>query len=387
MKDFKQAYLFAMVLVLCTILGFAGGIFFSPRFNISVKDWPILHQAYQILMDHGYQPAPEAPGLEYGMIRGMVQSYNDPYTMFVEPVQHELESNTLQGSFGGIGVRIGRNAENNVVLYPLPNGPAQEAGVLEGDRLLKISDMDISPEITDDQIQASLRGPVGERVKITIARAPDYQPVEYSIKRAEIPLPSVTWHLEPDSPTVGLIEINLVAASTPDEIRKAVEDLKNRGAKAFVMDLRDNYGGLLTAGVDTARLFLKDGVVIEQQYKGRDVESYAVEKPGPYTDIPLAILVNENTASAAEIIAGALKAHGRAKLIGTSTYGKDTIQLVFDLQDGSSLHVTSAHWWIPGLAPMTQGSGVQPDLAVENNQEGGGPDPVARAAADLLLGK
>lgn len=387
MKDFKQAYLFTLALVLFTALGFAGGVLLSPRLQVAGGEWPILHQAYQILVDNGFKPAPQSPGLEYGMIRGMVQAYDDPYTQFVEPIQHELESNSLQGSFGGIGVRIGRDSNNNVILYPLPDGPAQKAGLLEGDRLLMIEKLEIASETTDEQVQAALRGPVGERVNISIARAPDYQPVKLSIKRAEIPLPSVTWHLDPDTPTLGMIEINVVAASTPDEIQKAVEDLKARGAEVYILDLRDNYGGLLTAGIDTARLFLKDGVIIEQQYKGRDVESYEVEKPGPLAEIPLAILVNKNTASAAEIIAGALKVHGRAKLVGESTYGKDTIQLVFDLKDGSSLHVTSAHWWIPGLVPMLQGTGVQPDVTVANTDGSSGPDPVARAATNLLLGK
>lgn len=387
MRDFKQAYLFTLALVLFTALGFAGGVLLSPRLQLAGGEWPILHQAYQILVDNGFKPAPQSPGLEYGMIRGMVQAYDDPYTQFVEPIQHELEGNTLQGSFGGIGVRIGRDSDNHVILYPLPDGPAQQAGLLEGDRLLMIEKLEITSETTDEQVQAALRGPVGERVKITIARAPDYQPVELSIKRAEIPLPSVTWHLDPDSPTLGMIEINVVAASTPDEIQKAVEDLRTRGADGYILDLRDNYGGLLTAGIDTARLFLKEGVIIEQQYKGRDVESYEVEKPGPLAEIPLAVLVNKNTASAAEIIAGALKAHGRAKLIGESTYGKDTIQLVFDLKDGSSLHVTSAHWWIPGLAPMLQGTGVQPDVTIASTEGSSGPDPVARAAADLLLSR
>jgi len=387
MKDFKQAYLFTLALVLFTALGFAGGVLLSPRLQVAGGEWPILHQAYQILVDNGFKPAPQSPGLEYGMIRGMVQAYDDPYTQFVEPIQHELESNSLQGSFGGIGVRIGRDSNNNVILYPLPDGPAQKAGLLEGDRLLMIEKLEIASETTDEQVQAALRGPVGERVNISIARAPDYQPVKLSIKRAEIPLPSVTWHLDPDSPTLGMIEINVVAASTPDEIQKAVEDLKARGAEVYILDLRDNYGGLLTAGIDTARLFLKDGVIIEQQYKGRDVESYEVEKPGPLAEIPLAILVNKNTASAAEIIAGALKVHGRAKLVGESTYGKDTIQLVFDLKDGSSLHVTSAHLWIPGLVPMLQGTGVQPDVTVANTDGSSGPDPVARAATNLLLGK
>jgi carboxyl-terminal processing protease len=253
--------------------------------------------------------------------------------------------------------------------------------------LIKAGELHIGAETTDEQVQAALRGPVGERIMISIARAPDFLPVELSIKRAEIPLPSVTWHLDPDAPSVGLIEVNVIAASTPGEVEKAVADLSQRGATAYIFDLRDNFGGLLDAGVDTARLFLTDGVVIEQQYKGREVEVFEVEKAGALAEIPLAILVNENTASAAEIIAGAMKAQGRAKLIGKPTYGKDTIQLVFDLQDGSSLHVTSAHWWVPGLAHMLQGSGVEPDVFIESLPETSGPDPVARAAADLLLEK
>ncbi len=387
MNNFKQAYLFTLVLIIFTALGFAGGVLLSPRIQFDSGEWPVLHQAYQILLDHGFKQAPESPALEYGMIRGMVQAYDDPYTQFVEPVQHELESNTLQGSFGGIGVRIGRDSGGNVILYPLPDSPAQKAGVLEGDRLLAIEDLAIASETSDEQIQSAIRGPVGERVKITIARAPDYQPIEFSIKRAEIPLPSVTWHLDPDSPTVGVIEVNVVAASTPDEIQNAVQDLKSRGANVYILDLRDNYGGLLSAGVDTARLFLDEGVVIEQQYKGRDAESFDVEQPGPLDDLPLAILVNKNTASAAEIIAGALKAHGRAKLIGKSTYGKDTIQLVFDLKDGSSMHVTSAHWWIPGLGSELQGNGIEPDFTVTASDDANAPDAVVLAAASLLLGK
>jgi carboxyl-terminal processing protease len=386
-KTFKQAYVLTLLVILGAVTGFAAGYLLRPDLPITATDWPVLQQAYQILADHGLKSPLEPPKLEYGMIRGMVQAYEDPYTQFVEPVQHELEGNLLQGSFGGIGVRIGRDADGNVVLYPLPGGPAQEAGVQEGDRLIKAADLEVSAETTDEQIQAALRGPVGERVNIIIARAPDYQPVELRIKRAEIPLPSVTWHLDPDEPSVGVIEINVVAATTPEEIEKAVEDLNGRGATAYILDLRDNFGGLLDAGVDTARLFLKEGMVIEQQYKGKDVESFKVERPGSLADIPLVILVNENTASAAEIIAGALKAQGRAKIIGKPTYGKDTIQLVFDLQDGSSLHVTSAHWWVPGLDPMLQGNGVKPDVLVESAAGASVPDPVARAAADLLLDK
>jgi carboxyl-terminal processing protease len=161
--------------------------------------------------------------------------------------------------------------------------------------------------------------------------------------------------------------------------------------------LRDNPGGLLTAGVDVARLFLKDGVVIEQQYKGRDVETFHVEKPGPLADLPLTVLINGGSASAAEIIAGAIKAHRRAMLVGETSYGKSTIQLVFDLKDGSSLHVTAARWWIPGLEAISglenfsrpenvyQGKGIEPDIRIGPASDPANRDPAVAAAIAVLV--
>jgi carboxyl-terminal processing protease len=258
--------------------------------------------------------------------------------------------------------------------------------VLEGDRLISVDDLQISANTTMDTIQAAVRGPVDQWVEIGILRPPADEPMTFRIKRAEIPLPSVTWHIDPDEPSIGVIEVNIVAASTPDEIQAAVEDLQDRGAELFLLDLRDNYGGLLSAGIDIARLFLDQGEIIQQQYRGKEIETFRVEKPGPLKDITLAVLVNQNTASASEIIAGSLKAHKRAPLIGSNTYGKDTIQLIFDLEDGSSLHVTAAKWWIPDLTPSLAGNGLQPDFPVEDG-EADGLDPIVRAAAQLLLGK
>ena len=203
---------------------------------------------------------------------------------------------------------------------------------------------------------------------------------EGSVQRAEIPLPSTTWRIEPSEPRLGIVKVNLVAASSADEISKAMADLQQRGATHFVLDLRDNPGGLLTAGVDIARLFLKDGIVMQQQYRGREVEDYRVEKPGPFTDIPLVVLINQGSASAAEIAAGALQATGRAPLIGTRSYGKDSIQLLFTLQDGSSLHVTAARWWVPGLGGLIKGQGLQPDQPVDPATAAANVDPYLQAA-------
>lgn len=383
--EFKRAYLYTIIILMFTAVGFIAGYMVSPIFKTSESNWQILNQAYQILNKNGLKDMPEHPILEYGMIRGMLQAYSDPYTIFVEPAQHELESNTLEGKFGGIGVRLGVDADGQVVLYPLPGSPAEAAGIEENDRLIKVDELQITPQTGIDIIQAAIRGQVGQWIKITIARPPDYQLMEFRIKRAEIPLPSVTFHIDPDEPRLGVIEINLIAASTPDEIIKAAKDLNQRGATGFVVDMRDNAGGLLNSGVEIARLFLKSGVIMEQQYRGKQVERFSVEKPGALEDAPIVILINHNTASAAEIVAGALKANQRAKLVGSPTYGKNTIQLVFDLKDGSSLHVTAARWWVPGLEPPIDGNGVTPDILVEETEDSG-PDAALLTASRLLFG-
>jgi carboxyl-terminal processing protease len=315
----------------------------------------------------------------------MVQAYDDPFTSFIEPAEHELETNTLEGHFGGIGVRLGKDQEGNFILFPFQNSPAARAGVEEGDRLLKVDALEIAPLLTSDTVEAALRGPVGQAVRLTVGRAPQYTPVEMQIKREEFPLPSVSWHRDPVEPRLGVVEINIIAATTPAEVTRAIEDLQGRGVQAIALDLRNNYGGLLTAGIDTARLFLTDGTILQQKYRGQEMDTYKADRPGPFSALPLTVLVNQNTASAAEIIAGALKEHQRAKLIGTRTYGKDTIQLVYDLKGGASLHITAAKWWIPGLEPPLGGNGLQPDIPLDGADAAENPDPYIQAAIQTLL--
>jgi carboxyl-terminal processing protease len=382
--SFKRGFLFSLVAVACTSMSFMAGYIVRENQHPGLNQFPILDQAYSILSANALHELPEPPSLEYGMIRGMVQAFDDPYTIFVEPAQHELETNSLEGKFGGIGVQLSRNQDGDLVLFPFPDSPAARAGIREGDRLLAVEDLKIEPETSIEAIQAEIRGPEGKSVKLIIGHPPDFLPVEISIRRTAIPLPSVTWHLDPDNPQIGLIKINTIAASTPDEIQKAIGDLESRKATSFILDLRDNGGGLLTTGVDTARLFLKKGVVIQEQYRGQAVETFRVEKPGPLSDVSLAVLINHGTASAAEIIAGALQAQHRALLIGAPTFGKDTVQLVFDLKDGSSLHVTAGRWWIPDLNVPLGEKGLQPDVPVPS--EVSNPNSAIAIAAEILLG-
>ncbi|HJS30117.1 MAG TPA: S41 family peptidase [Anaerolineales bacterium] len=369
--------------LVCLVLAFATGFLVNDLVGARSGDFPLFLQAYEIIKNHGFSELPEPPSIEYGMIRGMIEAYGDPHTSFLEPVQHELETNDLQGSFGGIGVRLVTEESGILLLYPFRDGPAALAGVLDADQLISVEGLTIGPDTPIGDITAAIRGPVGEPVDITVHRQPGPEEMSFSIERESVPLPSVTWHLSSIDSRVGVLEVNLLAASTKDEILEAVEDLKSRGATHFVLDLRDNNGGLLDAGIDAARLFLESGLVIEQQFRGEEVDQHRVERPGPLSDLPLVLLINQNTASAAEILAGALQNQGRAELIGQPSFGKDSIQLVFDLTDGSSVHVTSARWWLPGSERLVSEGGLQPDLVVPPSEEG--LDSAMQEAVSRLL--
>jgi carboxyl-terminal processing protease len=349
------------------------------------SELPILVEAYDILKNHAYDDLPADPALEYGMIRGMVEAYGDPYTRFLEPVEHELETNQLEGRYGGIGSGLAYDPDGYVILHPFPEGPATEAGILDGDRLVSVDTWEVLPNIPIDEVVAAIRGPEGESVTIEVARPPDYKLLTFKIKRQDIPLPSVTWNIDPGEPRLGVIQVNIIAASSPDEIQNAVADLEKRGATHFVLDLRGNRGGVLSSGVDIARLFLVKGAIIQQHYRNQEVETYEVDKPGPLAELPLVVLVNHDTASAAEIVAGALKIQDRAKIIGTPTFGKDSIQLVFSLEDGSSLHVTAAKWWLPGLETPVGEGGIQPDILVSTEESSG--DPFIQAAIQAFFNR
>jgi len=359
-------------------LAFAAGYVSNDFVEQRTHEYPLLQEAIGILEKYALEPLPGEKGMEYGMIRGLLQAYDDPYTIFLEPPQHELQTNQLEGAFGGIGVKIERGEDRSIVLYPFPDGPGFEAGLLNGDRLVSVDELLATPETTIEAIEATFRGPVGEKVKVVITRMPEGEPLTFMIERRKVALPSVIWHPVHGVPEVGMLQVTIIAQTTPDEIVKAVAALQKQGVKYFILDLRGNGGGILDAGVDTARLFLKEGIIIEQQYRGEAVEQLSVTRPGPLAEIPVVVLVNHNTASAAEIIAGALQANGRAALMGEPTYGKDTVQLVFQLQDGSSLHITAAHWWFPGLDFPLEGIGLNPTLMASD-------EDWVRDAVDFLL--
>ena len=382
MSTSYRKLLTAFIVVLGLVLAFLSG--YVLRSHLTNQQFSLLEEAHSILQKYALEEPPLSPILERGMIRGMLQAFGDPYTVYVEPIQTELTADSLQGRYGGIGVEFGQDQDGYWILYPFPNSPAANAGIQKADRLVAVDGVEILPETPLDAIQAAIRGPVGETVLVKVLRMPEDSPLEYTLKREDIPIPSLTWHLAGPEPSVGVIKATFMAASTADEILQVVADLQARGATHFILDLRNNGGGLLEAGVDTARLFLAQGEVMQQHYRNQRIETFVVNHPGPLVDLPLAVLINHGTGSAAEIVAGALKAHKRAPLIGEPSYGKTTLQLIFDLPDGSSMHVTSGRWWIPNLDSTLDESGIQPDIFIPQDPEN--PEAIIQAAITLLVG-
>jgi len=312
--------------------------------------------------EYFYGEIPSPQERTYGAIREALALLNDPYTVFVEPQPHKLEQDWMGGSFGGIGVTLWRNSEGQIVLSPLANSPAERAGLVEGDILLALDGEEITEMTTVDDVSARLHSEVGTPVTLTISHPPT-PPFDLTITREEIRVPSVTWRVLDQSPDVGYIHIKSFTERTSDEVTIAIQELRAAGTSSLILDLRDNYGGLIEPAVATASRFLRDGVVLYELGRNSEERALQVQSGDVVSDDPLVVLVNSGTASASEIVAGALQDHGRALLIGESTFGKGSVQLIYEISDGSSLHVTSAIWLTPDRKRI-EGVGLTPDIYV-----------------------
>ena len=380
----RRRFILIWIGLLLVLMGFAGGLAARSLWMATpFGGHPLLDEAESLLRAHFLHELPEPSALERGMIRGMLDVVGDPFTVYLEPAAHELMTDTLSGEYGGIGVVLSRDAAGSVRLVPMAGGPAAQAGILEGDILLAIDDATIASSWSLDEIGAALRGPEGSTVRLLIAaRAPGEAERQLTIQRQTIPLPSATGFLRADRPDIGVIALSGFTERTLDEVRQAYADLTRRGMQALILDLRANPGGLLESGVAVAEFFLDSGTVVIEQRRGEREIAYQVDAPGPGSRVPVAVLVDRSTASAAEIVAAALQANGRAPLVGETTFGKGSVQLIFELADGSSLHITSARWLTPEREVL-DGTGLTPDLPVDP-AAGTLGDPFAAAAIAWL---
>jgi len=332
--------------------------------------FPLLSQAEDFVSQYFVKAPPSSTQLEYGAIRGMLTELNDKFSFFIEPPVAQSESNVLAGTYGGIGVQVKRDNTGAFVLYPFPNNPAANAGVQDGDVLVSVGGQVVPTTAQPDAVDQMLRGEVkaGSGVTFVVHRPSTNANVTFTIEFAVINVPSVVWRVLSEDQTLGYIQIIEFTSRTPDEMKAALDALTARNVRGLVLDLRNNPGGLLDESIKTAGYFLNGGpVVIEESRTAEQVDNAPT---GLATLLPLVVLINGNTASAAELVSAALQDRGRAVLIGQQTYGKGSVQLILDLSDKSSMHLTTAEWLTPKRNTIS-GKGLTPDIPIT-------PDPNGR---------
>lgn len=330
----------------------------------------LLQEVEGLLAAHYLRELPDEREMEYAAIRGYLGSLDDPYTFFIDPPVTGNESDVLAGQYGGIGVQVKLSERGYFELYPFRDGPAAQAGIQDGAILISVDGTLIEPGERLDVIDQMLRGEVGDGRGVTITvMAPDQTDMaDYFIEFQVVQVPSVIWRTLVEEPSFGYIQILRFTARTPDELRLALTELTDQKVSALVLDLRGNSGGLLQESVEVASEFLDGGTVFYD--RNRDGETEATAKPGGLgVDLPLVVLVNSGTASAAELVAGAIRDRGRGILIGQKTYGKGSVQLIFRLSDDSSIHLTSSEWFTPARAPL-DGYGLDPDITMIPAEDG-----------------
>jgi carboxyl-terminal processing protease len=323
----------------------------------------IFQEAWDLIERDFFGSLPTNRERVYGAVRGLLETVDDPYTTFVEPIPRRFEQDDLRGSYGGIGVALNRAANGQVVLSPFRDSPAAQAGILEGDVLLAVDDVRITPEMdVSQEVTALIRGEVGTTVTLIIHRGAET--LTFSIARQAIEIPSVAWHVLDQAPNLGYVQVSSFTDRTADELKDALDELLEGDMDGLVLDLRNNGGGLLQAAIDVTDQFIDGGVVLYERRKGQEEKSYVANQGELAPQIPLVVLVNHGTASASEIVAGAIQDHERGLLVGEPTFGKGSVQLIFDLSDGSSLHVTAARWYTPDRHQLDS-VGLTPNLSVD----------------------
>jgi carboxyl-terminal processing protease len=346
----------------------------------------VFWEAWKAVESQFYGTIPSEQDRVYGAVRGMVATYGDPNTAFIEPKLASIFQEDISGSFEGIGASVRMNEMGQVVIAePFVGQPAAKAGLLRGDIILSVDNKSLDGMNLYEAISL-IRGPAGSTVVLKIARQGVDKPFDVSVVRARIETKVVDSKRLPGD--IGYVSLSEFSRGASSKIADAIRSLEAEGQlKGLVLDLRDNPGGLLDEAGLVASQFIDTGTVTIEREKGGIEHVLEAQPGGVALDVPLVLLVNRGSASASEIVAGAIKENGRGKLIGEQTFGKGTVQLPQTLSDGSELRVTIAEWLTPNKEQIN-GQGIVPDIVVERTQADfvDGRDPQLDRAVEYLSG-
>jgi carboxyl-terminal processing protease len=318
-----------------------------------------------------------------GLKSGLANATNDPYTEYFTPTEAKAFTSQLNNAFSGIGAELAKDKDDNLlVVAPIRGLPAEKAGLKSQDIIIAIDDKSTAGLSVDDAVQ-KIRGTAGTKVKLTVVRSKTEQ-LDITVTRQNIQVPSVDYKI--DENNIAYIRINTFADDTADSIAAAAKDIRSQGAKGVVLDLRDNPGGLLEAAVAVSSQWLAEGTTVLQEKRGNTVvDSYAASGASPLKGLPTAVLINAGSASASEIVAGALHDNKAATLIGKKSFGKGVVQQLINLKDGGELKVTVASWYRPNGQNINK-KGITPDKTVEpaKTDSPGGTDAQKAAALNAV---
>lgn len=340
--------------------------------------WNIVHTQYV------NQPVDDTL-LMRGAIRGMLEAVGDDYTYYMDPQVYEMESTSLSGEYQGIGAYVDTQGEFLTVVSPIEGSPAEAAGLRPGDMIIAIDGEDMKG-YTPEQARQRVLGEAGTTVVLTIQREGESEPLEFTIVRAKITVASVTGEMLENG--IAYVDINQFGDNTTSELRATLDELLLQNPRGIIIDLRFNPGGYLFTSVEVMSEFIDEGVVLIEQYGDGTRDVYSALGNGRATDLPIVVLINEGSASASEILAGALQDYGRAELVGVQSFGKGSVQVFAPLSDEQgAVRVTIAKWLTPNERTI-QDVGLTPDYIVEmtdadyeNNR-----DPQLDKAVEVLLG-
>lgn len=348
-------------------------------FNLFWQVWDMLEEQY---VDREKLNEKE---MFYGAVRGMVSSLGDPYTVFMNPAVAQEFEEDLAGTFEGIGAEIGIRNDILTIIAPLADMPAEKAGLRAGDKVYAI-DGESTAGITVDEAVNKIRGPKGTEVVLTISRNGMEEAEEMPITRGVIVVKSVKTELRDDK--IFVVQITNFNDDTLDLFNRAVQEIIAKNPKGVILDLRNNPGGYLDTAIEVASEWVEDGAVVTEKFSEEKKDEYFARGRARLKDYNTVVLINQGSASASEIVAGALQDHNKAVVVGKQTFGKGSVQILENLPDGSSVKITVAKWLTPNGNCINE-TGIKPDVEIDLTEEDydAGNDPQMEKAVEILSDK
>jgi carboxyl-terminal processing protease len=342
-------------------------------------------EAWGIVHDQFVDQPLDDTKLVRGAIEGMINALGDEQSSYMDPDTYRQANIPLEGSYEGIGAWVDTQGELLTIIAPMPGSPAEVAGLKPGDAVIAIDGEDVTG-IDPSLVIRRILGPAGTKVDLTVMRNGEAQPLDFQITRANISVPSIDSRMLDGD--IAYVHLYTFGQSSSDDLRSSLRELMAQNPTGLILDLRGNGGGFLSTAIEVASEFIPDGVIMTEHFGDGQVQTYNAQGGGLATDVPMVVLIDGGSASASEIVAGAIQDRGRGKLVGETSFGKGSVQNWVPLEsDGGAVRVTIARWYTPG-GRLLDKTGLQPDVEVQRTDDDilNDRDPQLDRAVQLLQG-